>query len=91
MHVLSSADEAGRLMFHRETGQVAVCCQNLPLGALNSRSAPSVLVDELFKKFGRFLNVGVYQCALHLIHRVIILNYCGNFGLCISTCLPKFH
>jgi hypothetical protein len=27
---------------------MAVCCQNLPLGVLNSRSAPSVLVGELF-------------------------------------------
>jgi len=35
---------------------MAVCCQNLPLGALSSRSAPSVLVSELFKKFGLFLN-----------------------------------
>jgi hypothetical protein len=29
-------------------GQMAVCCQNLLLGALTSRSAPSVLVGELF-------------------------------------------
>jgi hypothetical protein len=29
---------------------MAVCCQNLPLGALSSRSEPSVLVGELFKK-----------------------------------------
>jgi hypothetical protein len=41
---------------HSETGKVAVCCQNLPLGALSSRSAPSVLVGELFKKFGLFFN-----------------------------------
>jgi len=34
----------------------AVCCQNLPLGALSSHSAPSVLVGALFKKFGLFLN-----------------------------------
>jgi hypothetical protein len=39
---------------HSETGQMAVCCQNLPLGALISRSAPSLLVGELFKKFGLF-------------------------------------
>jgi hypothetical protein len=30
---------------------MAVCCQNLPLGALSSRSASSVLVGELFKMF----------------------------------------
>jgi hypothetical protein len=33
---------------------MAVCFQNLSLGALNSRSAPSVLVGELFKKFSLF-------------------------------------
>jgi hypothetical protein len=42
---------------HSETGQMAVCCQNLTLGALSSRSALSVLVDALFKKFGLFLNM----------------------------------
>jgi uncharacterized membrane protein YccC len=33
---------------------MAVCCQNLPLGAFSSRSVPSVLVGALFKKFGLF-------------------------------------
>jgi hypothetical protein len=33
---------------------MAVCCQNLPLVALSSRSAPSVPVGELFKNFGLF-------------------------------------
>jgi hypothetical protein len=33
---------------------MAVCCHNLPLGALSSRSASSVLVGELFKTFGLF-------------------------------------
>jgi hypothetical protein len=41
---------------HSETGQMAVCCQNLPLGGLSSRSSPFVLVGALFKKFGLFLN-----------------------------------
>jgi hypothetical protein len=40
---------------------MAVCFQNLPLDALNSRSAPSLLVGELFKKFGIFLNTGLYS------------------------------
>jgi hypothetical protein len=31
-----------------------VCCQNLPLCALSSRSAPSLLVGALFKKFFLF-------------------------------------
>jgi hypothetical protein len=34
---------------------MAVCCQNLSLGALSSRRAPSVLVGALFKKLGLFL------------------------------------
>jgi len=43
-----------------ETGQMAVCCQNLPLGALSSHSAPSVLVGALFKKFGLFFEHASY-------------------------------
>jgi hypothetical protein len=39
---------------HSETGQMAVCCLNLPLGALSSRSAPSMLVGVLLKKFSFF-------------------------------------
>jgi hypothetical protein len=42
-------------MFKRK-GKMAVCCQNLTLGALSSRSTLSVLVGALFKKFGLFLN-----------------------------------
>jgi len=36
---------------------MALCFQNLTLGALSSRSALSVLIGALFKKFGLFLNV----------------------------------
>jgi transposase len=35
---------------------MAVCCQNLPLGALSSRSALTMPVGALFKKFGLYLN-----------------------------------
>jgi hypothetical protein len=35
---------------------MAVCCQNLPIGALSSHSTLSVPVGALFKKFGLFLN-----------------------------------
>jgi hypothetical protein len=45
---------------HGETGQMVVCCQNLMLGVLSSRSALSVLVGALFKKFGLFLNTPSY-------------------------------
>ena len=47
-----------------ETGQMAVCCQNLTLGALSSRSALSVLVGALFKKFSLFLNTPRTMCVL---------------------------
>jgi hypothetical protein len=49
---------------HSEMGQMAVCCQNLPLGVLSSHSLPSVLVGALFKKFGPFLNTGVQFLSL---------------------------
>jgi hypothetical protein len=39
---------------------MAVCCQNLTLDALSSRSALSLLFGALFKKFGLFLNRGIY-------------------------------
>jgi len=35
---------------------MAVCCQNLPLGVLSSRSALPVPVGVPFKKFGLYLN-----------------------------------
>jgi hypothetical protein len=42
---------------HSETGQMAVCRQNMTLCAFSSCSALSVLVGALFKKFGLFLNM----------------------------------
>jgi hypothetical protein len=42
---------------HSEMEQTAVCCQNLMLGSLSSRSMLSTLVDALFKKFSLFLNM----------------------------------
>jgi len=45
---------------------MAVCCQNLPLDALSSHSAPSVLVGALFKKFGLF------DVELHLYVRGVV-------------------
>jgi hypothetical protein len=46
---------------HSKTGQMAVCCQNMTLGALSSCSTLSMLVGALFKKFGLFLNSVVLQ------------------------------
>jgi hypothetical protein len=40
--------------------QMAVCCQNLTLGALSSCSALSKLVGALFKKFGLFFEQASY-------------------------------
>ena len=62
---------------HSETGQMAVCCQNLPLGALSSHSAPSVLVGALFKKFGVFLNTGVFRICVLCIHCGVSSNSLG--------------
>jgi hypothetical protein len=42
---------------------MAVCCQNLMLGALSSCSALSVLVGALFKNFRLFLNTVVHTKA----------------------------
>jgi hypothetical protein len=36
---------------------MAVCCQNLTLGALTSRIALSMLVGALFRKLGHFFNI----------------------------------
>jgi hypothetical protein len=47
---------SAKINAHSETRQMAVCCQNLTLGALSSRSALSVLVGALFEKFSLFLN-----------------------------------
>jgi hypothetical protein len=44
---------------HSETGQMAVCGQNLALGVLSSRSTLFVPAGALFKKFGLFLNTVV--------------------------------
>jgi hypothetical protein len=41
---------------HSEMGQMAVCCQNLMLGAFSSHSLLSWLVGALFKNFGLFFN-----------------------------------
>jgi hypothetical protein len=42
---------------------MTVCCQNLPLDALSSRSVPSVLAGAIFKNFGLFLNTGLRQVS----------------------------
>jgi hypothetical protein len=46
---------------------MSVCCQNLMLGALSSRSALSVVVGALFKKFGLFLNTPQISHAIQIL------------------------
>jgi hypothetical protein len=69
--VLSSADVALRLMLIAKC-EMAVCCQNLTLGALSSRSALSMLVGALFKKFNLFLTIPLFltltlKCLCHYL------------------------
>jgi hypothetical protein len=45
---------------------MAVCCQNLTLGALSSHSALSMLGGALFKNFGLFLNTPRTSFKEHL-------------------------
>jgi hypothetical protein len=63
---------------HSETGQIAVCCQNLTLGALSSRSTLSVLVGALFKKF--------FEHALYTVER----NSQHSLSLTNVCVLPEF-
>jgi hypothetical protein len=43
---------------------MAVCCQNLTLGVLSSRSALSVLVGAVFEKFGLFFEQALYSANI---------------------------
>jgi len=51
---------------------MAVCCQTLTLCALSSRSALSVLVGALFKKFGIFLNCYMFIPFRRYLHLVVV-------------------
>jgi hypothetical protein len=59
-------------------GKMAVCCPNLTLGAFSSRSALSVLVGVLFKKFGLFLNTPRIS-KLRAHHHVDDDDFCPYF------------
>ena len=63
---------------HSETGQMAVCCQNLTLGALSSHSMLSVLVGTLFKKFGLFLNMPCNSACLRKCSKYCYFLYTQN-------------
>jgi hypothetical protein len=52
---------------------MAVCCQNLLLGALSSRSTPSVLVGALFKKVWSFFEHT--SCSLNYLNYVMHYYY----------------
>jgi len=68
---------------------MAVCCQNLTLGALHSRSALSVLAGALFKKFGLFLNKppilhqGLFGFDLYLSNNILCFRNIFYFILII--------
>jgi hypothetical protein len=49
---------------------MAVCWPNLPLGALSSRSGPSVLVGALFKKFGLFEYAEIQENAIRELRAI---------------------
>ena len=67
---------------------MAVSCQNLPLGALSSRSAPSVLVGELFKKCGLFLNTGVFNRVVIKCTVLFSLRICVVCKITLDLTLP---
>jgi hypothetical protein len=62
------------------TGQMAVCCQNLTLGALSSRSPLSMPVGVFFKKFGLFLNPPYIYIYIYIYIYV-----------CVCVCVEWLH
>jgi hypothetical protein len=74
---------------HSKTGQTAVCCQNLTLGAL-SRSALSVLVGMLFKKFDLFLNTPHILSCLVWLTRIHTHKNPSLHEIALSNCVLIF-
>ena len=75
--VLSSADVARRLMIIAKRGKWQFVIKNLPLGALSSRSVSSLLVGELFKKFGLFFLTQVYTTHCGILKAYWTLYLCA--------------
>jgi len=71
---------------HSETGQMAVCCQNLMLGALSSHSILSVLVGALFKKFGLFLNMPHNGEVTKLSAEYVLVTYASQLVVMCEVC-----
>jgi hypothetical protein len=67
---------------------MAVCCQNLLLGALSSRSALPVPVGVLFKKFGLLLNT---PCKPYSRKCNVVQAASGLFVLFPFHSLPYVH
>jgi hypothetical protein len=61
-----------------EAGKMAVFCQTLTLGALSSRSALSVLIGALFKKFGLFLNTPRTCTRIQMTLKYYVPEYVGT-------------
>jgi hypothetical protein len=49
---------------------MAICCQNLPLCALSSRSGPPLLVGALFKKLSFFEHTEIQENAIRELRAV---------------------
>jgi len=71
---------------HSETGQMAVCCQNVTLGVLSSRSVLSVLVGTLSKKFGLSLNTPLYIITKTLLLQWYAHSYGRGFNKELTIC-----
>jgi len=72
---------------HNETGQMADYCEDLTLGALSSRSALSLLVGALFKKFSLFLNTPCIYLYLYWAFRISTQIFQSH----ICAIVDKFH
>jgi hypothetical protein len=70
---------------HSESGQMAVCCRNLMLGALHSHSALSVMVGTLFKNFSHFLNTPCIVVHPYVATKLI---FCFSFKVWFVELMP---
>jgi hypothetical protein len=75
---------------------MAVCCQNLTLGALSSRSALSMAIGALFKKFGFFFNnprvsSRIYFCCVFVLSKCFVVILHVGAKTCRNTLPSRTH